>query len=58
MTPHPPHLYTHDEWEAMTDADRRLVLAHRRRAVEWAREDHEHRYGTAAAERRQAIAGA
>lgn len=44
MTPHPPHLYTRAEWDGMSEADRRMVREHRRRAVEWARDDHEHRY--------------
>lgn len=53
MTPHPPHLYTTAEWDGMSEADRRMVRAHRRRAVEWARDEHERRYAAAEERRRE-----
>lgn len=43
MTDQPPHLYTAAEWQAMTEHDRELLRADRRRAVEEARAEHEDR---------------
>jgi hypothetical protein len=44
MTPEPPHLYTREEWAAMDRTTRRLVRAHRARAVAWAQAEHERTY--------------
>lgn len=40
MTPDPPHLYTTEEWAAMSEHDREVVAEDRRRAVEAARAEH------------------
>lgn len=38
-----PHLYTREEWEALSDHDRDLLREHRRREVDAARVAHQRR---------------
>lgn len=39
MSDHQPRLFTHDEWEALTDAERQWWREQRRRDVDAAREE-------------------
>jgi len=51
MSEDPSHLYTADEWAAMSEHDREVVAEDRRRAVEDARTEHQRLVDSLTAER-------